>query len=352
MELIHGGDVAGYEMRYGRPPLDFSASLNPLGTPPAVAEAARKAVADAAPYPDPLCRRLSAALADSLGVDAQTVFCGNGAADVIYRFVLARRPRTALIPAPSFAEYEQALRCVECATVFHPLSRADGFRLDESVLEKITDDIDVVFLCQPNNPTGQPVEPEFLAAILQRCEATGTILFLDECFCCFVDEPERHSLMHRIGDSRNLFILGSFTKLYAMAGLRLGYGVCGDAGLMARLYAMGQPWTVSNVAQAAGLAALGETEYVNGSLRLLRREKERFASILTALGLEIIGSGANYLFFHSDIPDLFPRLADAGILIRDCSNFRGLGPGYFRVAVRKREDNDCLVAALRTLMDQ
>ena len=350
MKLIHGGDIAGYEIRYGHKPLDFSASLNPLGMPERVVAAAQKAVAEATPYPDPLCRQLTAALSARLDVPAECIFCGNGAADVIFRLVQALKPAKALLVEPTFAEYEEALAAQGCGIRRHRLDEANRFRPDAGILADIEHGIDIMFLCQPNNPTGHLTDPGLLEAVLDRCEELGVFLVVDECFLSFVRDAARFSLMREVSVRKRLFILDSFTKLYGMAGIRLGYGVCGDADLIERLRRAGQPWSVSTVAQAAGLASLKEEEYVKDTLEVVRIEKEWLSGELVRLGLDVIGGEANYLFFHAGVPDLVARLADAGILVRDCRNFHGLRAGHIRVAVRTREDNARLVAALDTIM--
>lgn len=351
MDLIHGGDIAGFERLHGRAPLDFSASLNPLGMPAGVTRAARDAVDKAEPYPDPLCRKLREAMADKLSLNADWIFCGNGAADVIHRLTLARRPARALLVAPSFAEYERALHIAGCEIVYHDLDREGAFAIDKRYLERLTPDIDIAFLCQPNNPTGGLLDREFIVRALGRCEQNGTLLVVDECFVPFVDAPDSVGMTGWLGEHPSLFLLGSFTKLYAMAGLRLGFGLCSDIVLVEQVCAAGQPWSVSSVAQAAGLAALAEDAYVEESLAVVRRERQWLAEQLRALGIEPAGE-ANYLFFHTDIPRLADALAEDGILIRDCANFRGLRRGDYRIAVRSRDENARLIAALRRIAEK
>lgn len=322
MDIIHGGDVTGYRRRYSREPLDFSASLNPCGIPPSVLAAATAALERSTPYPDPLCRDLTAALAECLGVGEERIVLGNGAADVLYRLVLALTPRSAAIPVPSFAEYEHALSLVGCDIRVFPAAA------------------DCVFLCQPNNPTGTAVPQGILDDIL----ASGATLILDECFQAFMDEPR--SLRDRIQSCGNLVILDSFTKLYAMAGIRLGYALFGDAELAEKTRRAGPPWQVSTVAQAAGLAALADTDYVEKSLAAIREWKKELVYGLSARGCAVLGAEANFVFFRTDRVDLGAGLAERGILIRDCANFRGLEPGYFRVAVRTAAENAALLQAI------
>ena len=346
MRSDHGGDVTGFELQYGRRPVDFSASLNPMGMPPGVREAAIRAVAEAEHYPDPYGRRLTAALAGQLGVAREALILGNGAADLIHRYVQAVKPHCALLPAPSFAEYGRALAAAGCGVRQYLLRAEDGFDLDERILGEITEEIDLIFLCQPGNPTGRLIAHPLLERILERCGQTGTRVLLDECFLSFVDGGEALSLVPELEKHRGLFILGSFTKLYAMAGLRLGYGLCADGPLMEALTLSGQPWGVSTVAQAAGLAALEEGRYVARSRELIRTERAWLWERLVVLWVEVLGGAANYLFFRLPGVDLAEALAQRGYLIRDCANFPGLGEGYYRVAVRTPEENRGLIKAV------
>jgi len=347
--LTHGGDWAGFETEYGRPPLDFSANISPLGVPAGVQAAIRAAAPEADRYPDPLCRGLREKLGEHEGVPADWIFCGDGAADLIFRAALALRPRRALVTAPAFAEYETALSMVGCETVHCALREEDGFRLPESFPDEITPGIDMVFLCEPNNPTGVTTPRPLLERVLEQCREAGAVLVLDECFGDLLDEPEAHTLRGRLGEYPNLLILRAFTKLYAMAGVRLGYVLCSDGRLLASLRAAGQPWNVSSLAQAAGAAALDETEYVTAVRALVRRERPWLMEQLKALGLRVIPGEANYLLFRSAKPLCAP-MRQRGILLRSCANYIGLDDTWYRTAVRGREDNARLIAALKEVL--
>ena len=255
MELTHGGDWAGYRAEFGRDPLDFSANVSPLGLPEGVAKAITAALATADRYPDPFCRALREKLAAHEGVPAEQLLCGNGAADLIFRLVWAKRPRKALVTAPTFAEYAAALETVGCTVERYFLREADDFAVTVAFCDAIDDSVDMVFLCQPNNPTGQLTHPALVARILEKCTACGALLLLDECFLDFL--PDHASLTAKpLLGSGNLLILKAFTKLYGMAGVRLGYALSADPALLDAMGAAGQPWGVSSLAQAAGLAAL------------------------------------------------------------------------------------------------
>lgn len=349
--LTHGGDWAGYEARYGGAPLDFSANISPLGLPEGVRSAVIRSLAQAERYPDPLCRALGGAVAQAEGVDPGWVLCGNGAADLIYRVVLAKRPRRALVTAPAFSEYEAALDLVRCQTDRFPLREEEDFGLNENFLEAVGPETDLVFLCQPNNPTGRAVPRPLLTAVLERCRSVGALLVVDECFCGFLDQPEAFTMNTCLGGYPNLLILKAFTKLYAMAGLRLGYCLCSDQTLLEDMRAAGQPWAVSGPAQAAGIAALGEAGYLEAVRGLVQTERPRLADELSRLGFRVIPGEANYLLFYSPVPLIRP-LRERGILLRDCGNYHGLCDGWYRVAVRTGEENDRLTAALEEILKE
>lgn len=348
MQLIHGGDWAGYEEQYHRPFLDFSANISPLGVPEGVRRAIAEAAQTADRYPDPLCRALCAAIAEREQVPAGFVLCGNGAAELIFRVVLACRPHRALLPAPTFAEYEAALQTVDCVPERYCLTPENGFALDEGFLRRIVPGVDLVVLCEPNNPTGRTTSRKLLLRIAARCREVGALLVLDECFNDFLDEPAAHSLVNELQTNRNLLILKAFTKIYAMAGVRLGYCLCGDTGLLEAMRAAGQPWAVSGLAQAAGLAALQETAYVRQVQKLIRTERPRLVTGLNHLGLTVIPGEANYLLFQSKVP--LDTLKQRGILLRNCGNYPGLDHTWYRTAVRTREENAVLLAALREVL--
>lgn len=344
--LTHGGDTRGFLARYGESPLDFSANVNPLGVPPQVCDALCAAANEADRYPDPLCRDLRAAIAQSEGVSPEQIFCAAGAAEIIYRLAAALRPKRALIPAPTFSEYARALLRQGCEIEWHPLQSERDFALTPAILPQLRDNIELVFLCNPNNPTGQCVDAALMTEIVKRCAARHIRLVVDECFLGFTPEPEARTLVPLLTQYPNLVALKAFTKLYGMAGVRLGYCVGGDPALLRALYEAGPPWNVSSLAQRAGVAALTADDYLEESRTMIAAERPRLHAALTLLGLRVIPGEANYILFLSPTPRLGERLCEQGVLVRDCANFEGLCDGWYRIAVRTPIENDRLLAAL------
>ncbi len=338
----HGGDI------YSRPvELDFSVNINPFGMPEPVQQAIVDNVASYASYPDPFCRSLRAGLAQAESVPAENILCGNGAADLIYRLCLALRPGRVLVPVPAFTDYARAARLAGAEVTEHLLQEETGFLLDEAFIECIQPGLDMVFLCTPNNPTGRLIAPGLLEQILERCEQTGTLLVLDECFQPFAGG---HSLVPRTSSSKKLLVLRAFTKIYAMAGLRLGYLITSDRDLLSELAGFGQPWSVSAVAQVAGLAALDCTREVARVQEFIREERPRLARALAGFGFKVYPSSANYLLWQSH-HSLAGPLLDKGILIRRCQDFTGLDESFYRTAVRLPGQNEQLIRALQEVLD-
>ena len=348
MELVHGGDWAGYRAEFGRDALDFSANVSPLGLPAGVAAAITAALPMADRYPDPLCRTLRTKLAAAEGVDTAQILCGNGAADLIYRLALALRPRRALLPAPTFAEYAAALETVDCDVQRFLLREENDFAVTDGFADAIDDSTDAVFLCQPNNPTGQLTALPLVEQILRRCAACGTLLVVDECFLDFLPDHALHTAKGLLGEG-DLVILKAFTKLYGMAGVRLGYALSADTALLEQMQACGQPWGVSSLAQAAGLAALEETAYVEKVRALIAEQRPRLTVGLRALGLRVLDGRANYLLFQAP-ETLGEALRQRGAVLRSCANYPGLGPGWYRTAVRTPEENEKLLKIMREVL--
>ncbi len=345
MSVTHGGDWAGFSASYGYPPLDFSASISPLGLPQGVREAIQAALDGADRYPDPLCRSLREAIREVEQIPAEWILCGNGASDLIFRAVLARKPRRALLCAPCFGEYQAALKALGCPVEFHHTTRETGFVPDRSLLQDLRPGVDLLFLAQPGNPSGRTVDRSLLLTLLWYCQRNGTFLVLDECFLDFLDSPASCTLAPFLKDAPNLLILRSFTKLYAMAGIRLGYALSSNTALLELMSRSGPCWSVSSLAQAAGEAALKERAYLQMVRSLIRRERPRLQAALEGLHLEVIPGEANYLLFRSETP-LLEGLAHRGISLRCCGDFPGLDDSWYRTAVRTQMENERLVRAL------
>ncbi len=346
-DVPHGGDI--YR---NRTDCDFSVNVNPLGMPESSMRAAADAIRFCGSYPDARGEELAEAIARAEGVAVRQVILGNGAAELIYALCNAVRPREALAAAPSFGEYEAAVLQAGGRMRFHVLDRKRDFALTEGLADDLGEDTELLFLCNPNNPTGRLTERALLDRIAEACERRGIWLCVDECFLPFAKREEELTMKRELERFPHLIVLRAFTKVYAMAGLRLGYALSADGELLRRMRRTLQPWNTSIPAQRAGIAALAETGYLSRTRELVEREREYLMGELVRTPSPIADwvcpSEANFVLFHSG-RDLAERLLERGILIRSCEDFRGLGPGYFRIAVRGLEENRRLIRRMREI---
>lgn len=346
MEYLHGGDVYRNQVQF-----DFSVNINPLGMPEGCAEAAKRGVELSMRYPDWKGEALVQALAEAEKTELDGIVLGNGAAELLYALCFFLRPGRVLIPAPSFQEYEAAARAAGGECVFFPLNEERAFAIGEDFADAVTPGTDLVFLCNPNNPTGGTVSEAVLRRLAARCFRAGACLCVDECFLPFAEEEACLTAKPLLGEFPNLVILRAFTKIFAMPGLRLGYAMTADRRLARGIRSCMQPWNTSVPAQLAGWQALQAKGFAERTKAFVAAERLWLEAELSRLAQEgrldkVYPSRANFILFQGRWK-LKEELLREGILIRDCGNFRGLSEGYFRAAVRTREENEALLAGLR-----
>ena len=358
--IDHGGkrwDGARASDKKEEDMIDFSVNVTPLGIPENIRKAMEKSLSRAGWYPDDSKRKLKEALSEKYGLAMTDICVGNGASDLIFRTVFALRPKQSLVLAPTFAEYEAALRCVDARIEYYPINHED-FQVKADLCGQIRPETDMVFLCNPNNPTGLLMSPDFLMAVLERCEETDTWLVVDECFLEFVRQGEQYSLIGELTSHPKLLILKSFTKMFGIAGLRLGYLLCGREGLGDVIDKFGCDWNVNCVAEAAGLEALKSADYEKEVLVYVEKEREWLYKELTRMGLRTVHGQANYLLFEapesgrkasegevleSAKGSLGNWLLSQGMMIRCCDDYENLNENFYRIGINTHEANRALV---------
>lgn len=360
----HGGNVYSVASEDGcrlAHLVDFSASINPLGHSKRVRRVVMSALTRAVHYPDPYCTALRLALARLHGLDPAQFIIGNGSSELIHLLPRALPMRHALILGPTFSEYTRAVRNgggqvshiyaeranhylppVEQAIALLQVGRAKSLNQPR---------IDGVFLCNPNSPTGQPVQVEDVLDLLQVVSDRKAWLVVDETFVEYCNEL---SVLPTAGRNPRVIVLRSFTKFYALAGLRIGY-LASTKAIVERVRKHQAPWSVNCLAQEAALAALHDRSHARRSLRYMMVERSRFASQLKMLpGITVYPSAANFLLLElpgsTRASPLTQALRRHGLLVRDCSSVPGLNSRTIRVAVRTSSQNHRLLTALRSLL--
>ena len=339
----HGGNL--YKHKGAE---DFSANINFKGMPEEVRRAAISSIDESVHYPDPDCTELREALAKREGIKKEQILCGNGAAELMFALAFALKPKSALIPVPSFYEYQQALEAAGCGIQYFFLKEEEEYWITREFLEEAEKGYDVVMLGNPNNPTGKLIPGEILERLLEICGRKNTLLAVDESFFDFLDEGDREKTLacaKLLEKYPNLLVIKSFTKMYAMPGLRFGYVCCKDASLLGEMRIRLQPWNVSFPAQKAALAAAAQRSFARETALETAQNRRWMAERLKKAGYQVFDSCANYLLLKGPW-DLGEYCVRRNMLIRDCSNFPGLSKGFFRICIRSQKENQKLAEVL------
>jgi threonine-phosphate decarboxylase len=352
----HGGDLVTAAERFGIAPsqlLDFSANINPLGPPESVREALQHGLASVVHYPDPAHRSFRRALARRLKVPETWLLPGNGAAECMALVILALQPGKVGVIQPCFSEYETLSRQFGAQVVACRGNERKLFKPEREELRRLFEEVELVFAGTPNNPTGLIWERSELLEMAAWTEETGTHLVVDEAFLDFVPEEKQHSLLDELDSLPRVILIRSMTKMYAIPGLRLGYAVAQPA-LIERMKQKQVSWSVNGLALAAGEACLRERLYEAKTRELIQAEKEFLIDVIgNQLGWQMWPGEANFLLVRApeglQAGQLQERLGAKGILIRNCSMYPGLTARDFRIAVRTREENLRLAAALKEI---
>jgi len=357
---FHGGNVWELSENCNMPVdqiIDFSVSTNPLGAPQTALDSIREHLDCVEHYPDPNHEWLLEALAESVCVSSDNIVVGNGSTELIYLFgeVFLDHEHEAVIPVPFFSEYKAAIKRFGTKAVFLKCDATNGFHLNLKELENsISEKTRVIFLCNPNSPTGVLYKKEDLLKIVKFAAERDAFVFVDEDYIDFVDDDKRYSMAEYVNEYNNLFVLRSLTKFYGLAGIRIGFGI-GSPELVNILKNAKMPWSVNSLAMFAAAAAVKDTEYIKKTQTLISQSRKEMAELFRTIPwLKVHPSETNFLLVeinHENLTStqLKEELAQKGILIRDCKDFDGLNNKFFRVAVRKPEENKKMINQIKSV---
>lgn len=374
----HGGDIYENEVEY-----DFSVNVNPLGMPKMARNALMDAVDQTVSYPDlysrDLVQEINKKISKEYNLDLSNPFSqvilGNGASEIFMAVARAIKPDKILIPCPSFFGYQHVAKAMGCQVEFFQLKEELGYGFHGEILEKMNQNVDMMFIANPNNPTGSMINENLLKKILARAFEKKIYIVLDECFIEFVKEGK--SLMKELYKYPYLIIVRAFTKIYGMPGVRLGYCVVSDEKLGGKIKCQLPEWNVSVFAQEAGVASLRDEffiektkEYVaaergflvNGIERIRKKyspvlqdesdnDVKSGIDFLKNLDIRTIEGVANFIMLKTEIP-LYELMLEKKILIRKCDNYIGIGEGYYRIAVRTHKENEHFLEVLERIIDE
>ena len=352
----HGGNIYEAAMERGiaiEEILDFSANINPLGIPNSLKEALIQNIHSIERYPDPDYKALVRAIAAYHGVNEQWITVGNGATEIIFALAASLNSKNSLILAPTFAEYERALLKAGSEVHYYYLKEDNDFQIDEGFKKMLNPEIDLVVLCNPNNPTGQFLNRQKMMEILQQCRVFGIRLVVDEAFMDFVEAGEEETMIACMQEYNHLYVIRALTKFFSIPGLRLGYAVASNENILRRIRDNREPWSINSLAALAGEVVLKDQAYIRETKDWLHKEKNKFYEELNAIeGIKAYKPEANYIFFsyNKDERCLKEALLTKKILIRSCGNYKNLTNRFYRIAIKDRSSNEKLIEALKEVI--
>jgi len=353
----HGGNVYQIARQTGigwEHLIDFSANINPLGFSSQVRKVLRSSEDAMLNYPDRESHDFVAALSAYHDMPADALLAGNGSSEFIYLLPRVLRPKSILIVAPAFTEYEASYQRTKNVVCFFATRERDGFAMrTKRLFAELRRGYGALYLCNPANPTGMLVAADTLHEIVHYASQKGTSTVIDE---TFVDFVEKHSIKKLVSSFDSLFVLRSMTKFFALPGLRLGYLISQPANID-QVRRHQAPWSCNALAQRAGIASLGDRAYIQKTISYVREARGLLISDLRKIcHLTVFDGQANFLLvkLHGSagigVAGLYARLLQRGIIIRPCEDFYGLDARFFRIAVRKKHENRRLVAELKTIL--
>ncbi|RQD69659.1 MAG: aminotransferase class I/II-fold pyridoxal phosphate-dependent enzyme [Tindallia sp. MSAO_Bac2] len=360
--MEHGGNIIKFSMEKGYKPfeiLDYSSNISPLGVPEKLWDILSEANNWLSVYPDPDYNALRTALTVYSGADTEKIVPGNGAAQIIHDTIRFINPNKTMLVVPTFSEYEKALKTTNSQVEYFLNHQENGFTTCHfSLMELLDETYDLLILCNPNNPTGSVITREVMLQVLKHCSRIGCHVMIDEAFMDFLINENLYSVMPLINDWNNLIVVRAFTKIFGIPGLRLGYGVYGNINIAEEYRQKMIPWSVNVYAEALKgfINSKDAFNYIFRVKEMVRAEKNQmYNEIMQMEAFRVFPSEANFLLIKIEEPtrfsvgELWNKLMEKKILVRDCSNFRGMPEGFFRIAIKKETENQCLIDSLKSI---
>jgi threonine-phosphate decarboxylase len=364
MSAFHGSDLEKIEEKYGIPRdeiISFAANVSPLGVSQGMIDAMKDQIRCIERYPERDYSRLRKAVGTYCKADPEHIIVGNGSSELIGDVIKYRAGKTALIVAPAYSEYERYVKLAGGTPVYHDLKEEEDFRFDLKALYERTDDDTLsdglLIICNPLNPTSTAVRAEDMRDILKLCEKKNITCVVDETYVDFADEE--YDMSYLTKEYRSLFVIRSMSKFFSAPGLRLGYAITSDDRLKSAVEEIKDPWSVSSFSEAAARYMLTDKEYIKEVGEYIGRERKRVCKMLDELkakGLKYYEPKANFVLVK--LPDngmkadgLFELAIRQGMMIRDCSTFRGLDESYIRFCFMRKEDDDRLIGLITETVD-
>lgn len=360
VDHFHGSDLEKIEQIYGIKKEDitsFSANVNPLGVSPLLRETLSTHIDAITSYPDRDYTSLRQCIAEYVHTDPNHIIVGNGSTELISLFIQIRNPKKALIIGPTYSEYEREISLGGGRSHYYPLKESEDFQLDcHALFQELKADIDLLILCNPNNPTSSEITREQMRGILDICKQKDIFVMVDETYVEFAENKDLVSSIPLTEYYNNIIILRGISKFFAAPGLRLGYAICGNTDFVKEINQKKNPWTINSLAAIAGEIMFRDTAYINETTNLISAERSRICKRLSLCkNIKFYSPSANFILVQIlkdsvTSMDLFEAAIRKGLMIRDCSTFPFLNNKYFRFCFMSPEKNDKLIDLLLKIL--
>lgn len=357
-EGFHGSDIEAVAAEFGigkNEIIPFSSNVNPLGLSESFRIKASAVLDCITGYPERDYATLRKALSDYTGVLPSHIIPGNGSTELINGFVRCFENCRALIVSPPYSEYVRSVRLAGGTVTFFELEEKDDFRFDVKRLEaSISDDTDIVIICNPVNPTSTALLNTEIERILKRAAVCGAAVLVDETYVefCDMDRISCESLIEKYDD---LFVIRSMSKFFSCPGLRVGYAMTKNEGLIQKIEGIRDPWSVSSFSEKAAVILLSDTEHIRASRKYINDERKRVCALLDELeeyGLKYYSPCANFVLCRignekKSAAGLFEFCIRRRLMIRDCTGYGSLDGRFFRFCFMDEKSDDLLICAIR-----
>jgi threonine-phosphate decarboxylase len=358
---FHGSDLEQIEAIYHikkEEIISFSANINPLGISGNLRNSLSHQLDAITTYPDREYRELKKCIASYADTLPENIIVGNGSTELISLFIQTYAPKKALIIGPTYSEYEREISLEGGSTLYYPLHEEQDFRLDtEDLCAHLNDSLDLLVLCNPNNPTSTSISRREMRRILDACLQSGIFVMIDETYVEFTSEEDAVSSVPLTNYYTNLIILRGTSKFFAAPGLRLGYAITGNRDLIRSVNTRQNPWSISSLAEIAGRLMFQDREYIEKTRTLISGERDRLYRLLSGwAGVKAYRPTANFMLVkilkeNADADMLFDHCIRKGLMIRNCSTFPFLNNRFIRFCFMNPEQNDLLLQAFREVLE-
>jgi len=345
LNLHHGGYAHLLTKITGKRIIDFSANINPLTSKTRIKQIIDSSIEKISNYPDPCYRTLIKKISDFWNIPQNCILLGNGSVELFYLITNVLKPQKTLINIPTFSEYEFAANTANSKKIFRQLDEDNSFKISNKNLNA-----DLEFICNPNNPTGN-----LLTIKEYYLSRKNGILVVDEAFMDFVIDEENHTLINLAVKNWDLIVVRTFTKIFSIPGLRLGYLIA-HKDIIDKLKRKSIPWNINILAQTIAEKMIEDKTFIMDTKKYFCKERDYLYKFLSKnKSVKAFESAANFIFLKIinvkySSTDLKNKFLDKGLLIRDCSNFRGLDNTYFRIAIKKRNENNLFLKLLNEIL--